>query len=61
MCGNHGRGTEEVDGAGSGVVGDGVTVASALEDFPDGRVAPQRPGRRKPGHSLARAAPLPVP
>ena len=60
-CGNHGRGTDEVDGARRCVAGSGVTAVSALKGFPDDGAVLRWPGRQKPGHNLASAAPLPVP
>ena len=60
-CGNHGRGTEEVDGVSKGGVGGRITGTSAPDRLPQVGVGPPRPSRQKPGHNLAKAAPLPVP
>ena len=59
--GNHGRGMQEVGGDSREGVGGGIAGGRASNKLPPDGVGPRRPGKRKPGHSLAKAAPLPVP
>jgi len=58
ISGNHGHGTQEVDGDGRDGVGSRIAGVWAPDWLPPNGVGPRRPGRREPWHSLAPTSPL---